>query len=123
MGKLTHHIDEHAQRPFPFLDKLGSIVFFPFLLLVLAKVAFERLLSPRGIDWVGNGCECRDGLVHSGVLKELSCVNITIYCHRLRTYQCQGTMPAHAVASDTDSAAVEFLEMREQSFWKLFGNV
>ena len=32
-------------------------------------------------------------------------------------------MAAHAVASDTNSVAVEFLEMCEQSFWEFLGDV
>lgn len=44
---------------------------FPLLLLILAKVSFECLLTPWAVDRIGNGRECGDGLVLAGILEEL----------------------------------------------------
>jgi hypothetical protein len=46
-------------------------VLLPLLLLVLAEVALEGLLAPGAVDWVGDGCKGRDGLVLAGVAEEL----------------------------------------------------
>lgn len=43
----------------------------PLLLLVFAEVAFERFLTPGAVDWVGDGCKGRDGLVLARVAEEL----------------------------------------------------
>jgi hypothetical protein len=43
----------------------------PFLLLVLAKVALERLLSPRAINRVGYRSKCGNGSIFSSILQEL----------------------------------------------------
>ena len=42
-------------------------MFFPFMLLILSEVALERFLTPRTIDRVRYGRECRDGFVFAWV--------------------------------------------------------
>jgi hypothetical protein len=51
-------------------------VLCPLLLLIFAKVAREGLLAPVAVAGVGDGCECRDGLVLAGVLQELEMVGL-----------------------------------------------
>lgn len=43
----------------------------PLLLLILAKVSLESLLTPRAVDWIGNGRKSGDRFVQARVLKEL----------------------------------------------------
>jgi hypothetical protein len=47
-------------------------VLFPLLLLVLAEISLESLLSPRTVDRVGNRRERGNGLVFSRVLEKLA---------------------------------------------------
>lgn len=67
----TYNINQYIQRARPLLEEFCGIVLFPFGLLVLPEVSAERLLAPRAVDRVRNGCECRDGLVFAGVTEEL----------------------------------------------------
>lgn len=67
----TDHVNEHLKRSFPLLDELSRVVLLPLVLLVLPKVSFESLLSPRAIDWVGNRSERGHRLVLARVFEEL----------------------------------------------------
>lgn len=79
----------------------------PLLLLVLAKVSLESFLAPWAVDGIGDGCECRDGLVHAGVLEELSMVVslVLLVCKQL-TNQCQCPVSTHTVPCDADFAGI-----------------
>jgi hypothetical protein len=122
-GSSTHHIDEHLQRPFPLLDKLGRIVLLPLLLLVLAKVPLECLLSPRALDRVRDRSECGDGLVLARVLEELRRVSLVFALLSADTHQGKGSVATHAVARDADSAPVQLLELLEECFRKFLCDV
>ena len=104
----TYNVDEHIQRTLPLLDELGGIVLCPLLLLVFTEITGEGFLAPVTVAGVGDRCECGDGLVLAGVLQELVTVALARAKRRWeeRAYQGQGTVTAHAVASNTDSVRV-----------------
>lgn len=68
----TYNINQRIQRTRPFLDKFRGIVLLPFGLLILPEVPAECLLAPLAVNRVGDGCECRDGLVFARVAEELT---------------------------------------------------
>lgn len=70
-GHVTYDINQHIQRALPLLDQLRGIVLLPLLLVLRAEVARESLLTPRAVDGVGDGRECGNGLVFSGISEEL----------------------------------------------------
>lgn len=70
---FPYHVYQYVQRlPFPALDQLGSVVFRPFGLVVLAEVAAESLASPVAVAGVGDGREGGDGFVFTRVLQKLA---------------------------------------------------
>lgn len=117
----TYDVDENVQRSLPFLDKLRSVVFFPFLLVVFAKVSIECLLSPRTVAWVRDRSKRADRLVFAGVSEELG-QNIIFHifvenkfvCNK-ETYKSKSTMPTHTMPSNTNARGVDFLECFKDS--------
>jgi len=67
----TDHINQTIQRSLVIFHQLRSIMLLPLLLILLAEVAFERLLAPRAVDRVCDGCDGGNGFVFTGVFEEL----------------------------------------------------
>lgn len=103
----TYHVNQNIQRTLPLLDKLSSVMLFPFLLLILSKIAFESFLAPRAVDWIRNRSKSGNRLVFAGIFEE----------------QCQSAMTTHTMTADADSARIDLLERSKDGFRQLLCDI
>ena len=108
-GKIAYDIYQQIKRAsFPSLDQFSRVVLSPSgPPVLLAEIAPERLLPPRGLQRVRNGGKGTAAPVHARVLE----------VHR------QGAVATHAVPADAQTSGVDLRELGEDDAGKLGGDV